>query len=239
MTAKHTPSFLLKHIDPQKIFADYKDGLYYRPITDKSKIKLSATSIILAPVYSKSNHDAIFSMKTKTNDTLIFATTNHENFTVFNTEIDKNKDGGRCDFCKIDFEHSAIGYPIAYEEKEILMDKENQEAVYKIFYIFWTEGCMCSFECCMGYLIKNTDRSVCNRDPVIKDSIELLTNLYRLTHPNGKKLRPSQDHRLLGINGGSLTEKEWVDCKHIYSKTSRVVTIPCKTAYLMESYYDK
>ena len=235
MIPKQIPTFLLKKINPSEILKKYQDGHYFRPIPQKRKFSLSTNCMTLAPVYSRDENDPIFALKTKNNNTAIFATSNSKNYEVLHTDKENIKDGGRCDYCKVDFNHEAIGYPITYEEKQLLMGLENEIPRYKIFYIFWTEGCNCSFECCLAHLLSKTNVSVCTQDALTADSCELLHLLYRLTYPYSKKLVPAQDFRLLKSNGGPLSEKEWKDNKHQYIRTTRVVTLPCKVTYLMKS----
>ena len=150
MTTRINPTFLLKGLDPEKLKADYKAGFFSRPVNIKSHIRMSNVSAILAPVYGTSNYDPIFSVKDRNNCSVVIATTGHQSFNIFNKTGGQLKQGGRCDFCKVDFTETAVGYPISYQETPVLLNDEG-ESRYRIYYNFWTEGEFCSFECDLRY----------------------------------------------------------------------------------------
>jgi hypothetical protein len=235
MSTRIVPTFLLKGLDVQKVFADYNSGSYSQPRGAKAKITLAQNSTVLAPTYGNSNHDPIFSLKDRNNCNVVVATSGHENFKVFTTTGGDLVKGGRCDHCKKDFEHTAVGYPLGYQERTVLTSPDDSldSGVYRVLYVFWVTGTFCTFECALGYVNVYTERS---KTPMLKDSAGMLRLLYRLTYPDAGPLRPAQDPALLIVNRGSMTQEEWENPRHIYNRTDRVLMIPAKVEYLRQNF---
>lgn len=229
MSIKINPTFFLKGLDPQKLLSDYQSGVFARQPIIKSKIKIKENSIVLTPTYSTSNYSPLFSIKDKNNCSVIIATTNQKDFEIFTKTGGNLPIGGRCEYCREDFTHVSIGYPIAYQETLALCNDH-----YRVLYTFWVEGKFCTFECALGYVQLMLSKPSNYRDITIYDSERLLKLLYKLIHPT-ETLRPAQDPRLLKINGGPLTREEWQTKKHIYIRTDRVLIIPVKVEYLQQS----
>lgn len=234
MATKITPTFLLKGIDINKILAEYQAGVFTRPVKTKSKIKIAQNTVILAPKYGTSNTAPIFCLKDKHNCSVIYATTGHQDFEVFTTTGGKLPEGGRCNHCGRDFPHTAVGYPVGYQELTILTG-EGPDARYRVVYIFWVEGRFHSFECALGYICLMVARPADSRDTTLRDSERLLKLLYKLTYPDAGVLRAAQDPRLLIVNGGSLTDEEWEDSRHIFVRTDRILMIPAKVEYFRQN----
>lgn len=142
--------------------------------------------------------------------------------------------GGRCDFCKKDYPHTTMGYPVGYQELTVLTndDPNPRNAHYRILYAFWVEGEFCSFECTLGYIKIILSRPSDYRDTTIRDSEKLLKILYKLMYPTAQPLRPAQDLRLRG----SLTDEEWKDPRHVYVRTDRILMIPAKVEYVQQNF---
>lgn len=229
------PTFLLKGLDVQKVLADYNAGRFSQPRTPKAKITLAGVSTVLAPTYGTSNHDPIFCMKDRNNCNVVVATSGHEDFKVFTTTGGELPTGGRCDHCKQDFEHTAVGYPVGYQEKMVLTSADDSldSGVYRILYVFWVTESFCSFECALGYVNVYTERA---KTPMLKDSSGMLRMLYHLTYPEAGPLRPAQAPNLLLSNRGSMTKDEWENPRHIYTRTDRVLMIPAKVEYLRQNF---
>ena len=238
MATRVTPTILLKGIDPNKLFQDYQAGVFSRSIQHKSKIKIAHNAIILAQSYGTSNREPIFCRKDRNNCSVIFATTGHEDFEVFTRTGGQLPVGGRCDYCKEDFTHTAVGYPIGYQELTLLTnDSTNpKEAHYRTLYVFWVEGRHCDFECVLGKIRKFMNQPAVNRDTTLRDSERMLKFLYKLSYPTAGPLRPAQDPELLISNNGSLSREEWKDQRHIYIRTDRVLMIPAKVEYIQQNF---
>lgn len=238
MATRHIPTFILKGVDPNKVLADYQSGVFTRPIKSKSRFAINVKNPILAPTYGNTNSDPIYSFKDRNNCSVVFATTGHENYKVYTSTGGELPIGGRCDYCKQDFDHVAIGYPISEQEQTILTtdSTEHNKASYRVFYIFWTEGEFCDFECALGYIRHILSRPAEYRDTTLRDCERMLKKLYYLTHPNAKPLRPASDPRLLRSNRGSLTKEEWKNESHIYIRTDRVLMIPAKVEYIQQNF---
>jgi hypothetical protein len=237
MATKVTPTFLLKGIDPNEVLEKYKNGFFNRPIPKKTPIKIAQNATILAPVYGLDNNSPVFSIKDRNNNCIIVATSNHENFDVFTKNGGSLPVGGRCDHCKEDFNHTVIGYPVAYEEKSILEYWENNTTRCRVVYVFWVEGCHCSFECALGYLRMFANRPANYRDNSMSECERYLKFLYKLSHPTAGTLRPAQDPRILSThNKGSLSRQAWSDNRHIYVRSDRVLMIPAKVEYVRNNF---
>lgn len=231
-STRFIPTFLLKGVDPNKLLADYQAGVFSRPITPKAPITISQNTTVLARSYGATNQSPIFSIKDRNNNSVVFATTNHTGYELFTKNGGELPVGGRCDFCKEDFTNVSMGYPLAYQERDILTRDEQNIGHYRIFYTFWIEPGCCSFECSLAELRKMTARPADDRDVTYRDAEIWLKYLFRLTYPNAGLLLPAQDPKLLKSNGGSLTKEEWKDNRHVYTRTDRVLLIPVKVEYI-------
>jgi hypothetical protein len=241
MATKIIPTFLLKGLDHRQVVADYKAGVFNRPVGPKSKITIASTGAILAPTYSSSNTAPVFCVKDKNNGSVVIATTGHRDFEIFTTNNGSLPVGGRCEYCKYDFETDAVGYPIGHQETLVLTNDtpDPHAGVYRTIYSFWVEGQFCSFECALGYVRNILSRPSEYRDTTIRDSERLLKLLYKLTYPEASILRPAQDPRLLQFNGGSLTREAWQHEQHVYVRTDRVLMIPAKVEYIQHFFINQ
>jgi hypothetical protein len=236
MTTRVSPAFLLKGLDPIKLLSDYQAGFFSRQITNKSTIKISQNKTILAPTYGNTNHSPVFCVKDRNNCSILIATTGHENYEVFTSTGGGLPLGGRCDFCKEDFDHTAMGYPLGYQEITALTTDDSGNHRYRILYTFWVEGEFCSFECALGWIQSILSRPADFRDTTLRDSGSMLLFLHKLMYPNSGPLRPSQDPKLLRSRKGSLTKEEWKDYHHVYIRTDRVLMIPAKVEYVQQNF---
>ena len=235
MSTRINPTFLLKGLDQNKLVADYQAGFFSRPVTNKTKIKISQQTEILAPTYGVTNYSPIFCVKDKNNCNIIVATTGHSDFEVFTRTGGSLPMGGRCDHCKDDFNHLSVGYPVGYQEQTVLTNDATQ-ALYRIIYVFWVDGEFCSFECALGFVKLMLAHPSDYRDTTIRDSERMLKLLYKLTYPTAGILRPAQHPRLLISNKGSLTREEWSDQRHVYIRTDRILMIPAKVEYVQQNF---
>lgn len=227
MASHVTPTFLLKGLDFKKLVTDYQSGFFFRVPLRKEGIKLTKTSSALSQTYGNSNLDSIFQVKDKYNTNVVIATTAHTDFEVFNKNGGKLSQGGRCDHCKQDIQGTPVGYPVKHEEVSALVPDGSGEARYRFWYVFWTEGRYCDFQCCLAGVKK---------DQTLHEHERLLKLLYRLSHPKGGVLVPAQDARLLLCNGGSLTTEQWKDVKHDYVSTDCLVTLPVKREFIRQDF---
>ncbi len=238
MATRVMPTFLLKGVDPAKLLSDYHAGVFSRPIPVKAPIRVAHNSSVLAPTYGTSNQDPIFTIKDRNNNSVVIATSNHAPFETFTSSGGTLPKGGRCEFCRDDFEHTIIGYPLAYEEETILTPsmEDPTQSVYRVIYIFWVEGRFCSFECCLAYVRNTMMRPADHRDTMIRDSERMLKLLHKLSYPASGSLRTAQDPRLLKCNGGPLSREEWLDQRHTFVRTDRVLMIPAKAEYIQQNF---
>lgn len=236
MAVRVAPTFLLKGVDPKEVLKSYYEGKYTRQPNIKSKITIANNTAIIAPIYGNDSSSPIYCIKDRHNSTVIIATSNHANYELHNKTGDQLPIGGRCKSCMEDFDHITLGYPLAYRETSLLTNVEGSEPVYRTIYSFWLEGTFCSFECVASYIIKVLSQPADNRDTTMRDSYRMLTLLFTLMHPNAGPLRPAQDSILHVREGGSLTDEQWKDKRHIYVRTNRIHIAPLKTEYIQQQF---
>lgn len=236
MSVQNKHTFLLKGIDPNKLLNDYKNGNISIVLENVKKFPLAQNNKLIATVYGTSDSDPIFGIKDKNNNSVIIATTGHDNYELFMADNGEHPlIGGRCDFCKRDFDHQNLGYPVGHEEYTLLINHDVPH--YKIHYIFWMYGETCSLECSLAKIRENQCRHSEYKENLTKNSEYMLHKLFKLMYPNSGTLRPAQDPKLLKINKGSLTEEEWEDPKFLYKKTDRILMLPIKMEYLQKTIY--
>lgn len=221
--AKYVPTFVLKGVTLEEIVKKYRSGYFSRSVEEanlgKQKIKLARKMELLAPIYGSSNDDAMFTIRDKNNRASIFVTTNNKGYECFKLGVGTLPRGGRCKNCLSDFTEEIIGYPIHYEEKLILVGDK-----YKIYHYFWVVGCFCTFECALNYIVERH----------LTEFEQFLRFLYRLVYPNSGQLIKANDGELLDINHGPLTREQWLDKKHVYIRTKKIVMLPSKEEYIRQ-----
>jgi hypothetical protein len=205
------PKFLLKNINVRDLQKKYKSGYFNRPIPIKKNIpwvKLQPNVIVNNTVTPFVNYKSI----QLSGEKYVELYKNHQ------------MNGGRCDYCKCDFTSEIIGYPIAYEEQQKLLD----DNTYKIIHLFWIEGCFHSYECCYAYII-NYD-GVFNKYNLEFDVKVMFKYMYSLLFDKNE-LKPAKDPKLLIVNGGSMTLNEWEDQNVHYVRSNEVIKIPAQVVY--------
>ena len=96
---------------------------------------------------------------------------------------------------------------------------------------FYTEGGCCTFECGLAYLEDEETRRPMGRDALYSSAIPLINRAFSLVYPHDK-LSSSADWRLLCINGGPLTEKQFFHGTHRFQRTPNVIFYPSRIEYL-------
>lgn len=206
-------SFLLKGLNITDIHKQYKQGYFNRPIPIKQPLK-----------FIKKNK--IESKEIKQNDTTFYKSIqlSGQKYVELYTQH-KPLCGGRCDFCKCDFTTDIIGYPIHYEEQQVLTDQN----VYHIKHLFWVEGCFHSYECCLAYINKFNHFFYQNYQEF---NVKVMFKyMYSLLIGDFNKLKPAHDSKLLCHEGGSMTLNEWSDVSVQYERTNDVIRIPAQVIY--------
>lgn len=233
MSVQNKHNFLLKGIDPNELFNDYKSGKFLDNFEEIKKFPLAQNNKLIQAVYGNSDTDPIFSIKDRNNNSVVIATSGHENYELFS---DNNGEcpniGGRCDFCKRDFDTQNIGYPVAHEEYTLLVN--DTKPYYKIHYVFWMHGETCSLECSLSEIRKNQFRHTEYKENSTRNSEYMIHKLFKLMYQNSGTLRPAQEPKLLKTNKGSLTKEEWENPKFLYKQTDRILLLPIKMEYLQK-----
>ncbi len=200
------PTFLLKNIVPNDVYSKYKKGYFNRPIPAKSKIKIIKPQI----QNSTMNENQVKSVEVS----------GKEFVEIFTRNGYKPLMGGRCTYCKRDFETEQIGYPIAYETKHF------DEPVH----VFWVEDCFDSYQCCLGYLSLVNHGNI--KDSLMVDAEIMLKFMYQLSFKNALPLIKAKDPKLLISNGGSMSYEDWSNPNINYIRTNAVIKIPAQVLYV-------
>ncbi len=218
------PTFLLRGLDPSRIMDQYINGSFPRVQMPTEKINISLISPVVSPSISSNPEDEIYMFRTKGNSFQTVATTNHQRYYLFTKEGREILKGGVCDWCRVSFDHIALGIPVR-------LDVHRDEHGREIF-VYYLDGCMCSCECALAELKRNFSLNYRYRNALYMDSEQLLRHLYSVMYPDAGPLREAPHYRLLKQNEGSLTLKEYHDKKHIYVPTPNLLLAPVKQQYL-------
>jgi len=204
------PTFLLKNINPTIVYNKYKSGVFNRQIINKTLIELVKPQLKTTTL----NQDVEINTKV--------ITSGEKNVEFFTKNGHKMPIGGRCQNCLCDFKSEQIGYPLAYECKYLINDKDE----YKPVHVFWVEGCFDTYQCCLRYIRKINNGVI--KDNLMIDSVIMLKFMYHLIY-NTDDILEENDPLLLTTNGGSLTEEDFKKNKYVRSNT--VIKIPAQVVY--------
>lgn len=228
------PTIFLKSVNYKKLLQNYKSGNFLPFEKEKIQNVIKSESLLKKEL-GKDNVSGVFSVKEKSGNEIVIATSSHQNFVEFIKNGNLVK-GGTCQSCIQSFDTVQIGYPVKCQEEQFLIT-ENDKSYYKIIYTFWVEGCFCSYECCFYFVRYNISKSYDFRDTILRDSERMLRQLYVLTFGPNSILQISNDPKLLITNNGSLTKEEWSKNNHSYIRSDRIVIIPAKVEYFRQNLY--
>lgn len=103
----------------------------------------------------------------------------------------------KCWWCRNNFNTSPIGIPISHYIKKDNNDND--------IHVFEVEGNFCSFSCCKAYLLQELP------NVYYKNSISLLSYLYKLYFNKTIDIEPSPSWKLLKEYGGVINITEYRD----------------------------
>ena len=204
-------TFLLRGIDKDDMAKKYNEG-YFKNVTKKQVNKL----VTIGDDITYDNTKPIY-YDSKSFDKCIIVSSNYEMFDNFEENSLPIK--GKCHWCLIPITVPPIGIPVKCVK-------------YKDKYVFFVDGCYCSFPCCYSGVKSLTQFTYRNDKPLYKNSEQLLLFMFELNYP-GKKLKEAPDWKLLIENGGSLTRDKFFDFDCLYHKIPNYL-IPIKTRYIIQ-----
>ena len=201
-------TFSLKNVDISKI--DNKYGISIAQNLQSIETPKNATSIDNLQISAKHNNYIPFIDKSK------------KHYVSMIDSISKQKLQCSCCFwCRHSFEHVPIGCPIRYVNsyavqhhvseitkekysivhkmpKNVLLNNSNTSQVTNDYYE--TDGCFCSFNCCMAFIQDNTHNSL------YVNSKYLLMKMYAEIFSQTKlsKIQPAPSWKLLKVYGGFM-----------------------------------
>jgi hypothetical protein len=203
------PSFLIKNINYNDIHKKHERGYFNRPIPEKALLKVSKLNA-----------------KVNTNVAYENFKTVHLSGSEYAKIYSNNKHlkhGGICDYCKRTFTSEIKGYPVSYEQHQMIED-----GVYRLYHFFWIDGCFDTDECCLAYC--ETVFNNFSKYNMELDSTILLKYMYNLMYQ--RTLIAAKAARLLDINGGSMTYEEWSNAQVDYVRVHNVIKIPAQIPYI-------
>lgn len=235
------PTCLLRGVNYIAIAKLHSEG-YYSKITDPpdEKVKLAESIPIIAPVYGKSDEERIMSFRNNNNQVIICPFSGHQKYAMYSLH---SKDGvppskGRCYWCLQDYDYTndpdkeAAGIPIMQDTKTVSIPDQKTDAcrIVKVL-CFWAEDFCCDYSCAYAYCDRWLKVPIYYADPILTDSESMLLTIFGLLYPN-QVLIKAKDFRLLDLNGGSLTMKEWKNPSFTYKRTLNIIQLPLKVKYL-------
>lgn len=215
------PSFTLRAIDPLQILQQYLDGEFAEVTNIPSKVTTVKGTSILTQGYGADVNSEVYVVRDKNNNQQTIITTNHEAYSAM-------KDGNlyqpkRCCWCRKKFtpNEAPVGIPTYF-----LKDEKGKT-------IFYCDRLECNtYECALAVL-RNGQQVRQRKDPLYMDSEQLLKLQCKMDtgHDN---LQEALDWRLYHKNGGHLSDEEYFRGTHKYRRTSNIVSLPIKVAYIQQ-----
>lgn len=212
-------SFLLRGINTKDIMENYHKGKYKNLKLPDSKIEISESFKKSERQVGESYDSEFYNFNDKIGTNRLIVTTNHPQFNWYKN--DGTPPFTKCLWCRNEIKGKPIGIPVRLEKDE----KQNK-------IIYYVEDCFCSFECCLTQLRIFNNYKLEYKDPIYKNSEQMLYSMYSQMHPNEETIRIRPDWRLLNINGGPLSEKDYYSNKHKYVDIKSMVLIPAKRKYI-------
>lgn len=119
-----------------------------------------------------------------------------------------------CGWCRNGFETRPMGVPIKYTNG-----------------FYWMDGCFCSCNCCLAYLLEHEEKKKEKQDPLYRDSIGLLFQLSEKME-QGVKLMAANDWKILeGVGTGKMTIEQFRMNFMQFARTTNIKFIPCPVYY--------
>lgn len=214
-------SFLLRSINPNNIISEYFKGKYDNFETPKSSIKVIDGFEKSTRKIGRTPDHECYKFTDKIGSTRTIITTNHAMYIWFKNGQIGNPPHTKCGWCRNNVDDFPIGIPI-----ELTYNNENDELICHM------EDTFCSFECAITLLRRYNGYNRKFRDPHYKDSEQILHILFEKMYPNSSTIHERPDWRLLDINGGYLTEKEYYGNTHKYVDTKNLILLPVKRKFI-------
>lgn len=115
-----------------------------------------------------------------------------------------------CFWCRNPFDTSPIGCPVNYKADKNTKSFDTYTTTYSISQeipnkkgVYITDGCFCSFNCCLAFIHDNKHNSMYNMSEI------LLSKMYRDIMGELPDIIPAHNWRMLQEYGGSLTISEF------------------------------
>lgn len=219
---------ILLHSKYNAIVSAYNKGYF----TKNHKVCKIPKRIVSDDIIEEIDTDnGIYSEISNLRSTDIYATAGHVYYTYFHKHGVMPK-GGRCDWCKRDFDTTVLGYPRKYEKKIITI-----EDVRKLVNIFWIEGTFCSFPCILSFINRFHDCSNLFDSCSSAQCKIQLSHMFSLSYPNENlsDIKEKPDPSLLIENGGSLTYEQWLSEKYVFVPNNKVIFAPIEKRFLIKN----
>jgi hypothetical protein len=217
-----TNTFHLRGVDPDKILAKYLAG-------DYAEMSIPGQKVVMAKNITRTNHDVgnsteseFYRFEDKSWCTKTILTLDHDQYKSCQTAKIGKLDQYTCSYCRrIRQNERPLCIPVKMD-----YDRLNDK------YIFYGVGRYCTFRCMYTMCKLNSSITRIYRDPMYKDSIQMVQILYRLMNPDGEPLKSLPDWELHVCSGGPLTDDEFFSTSCQYVKLPNVIMLPAKRQYI-------
>ncbi len=207
-----TPTLCLKGVDPEVVKAAYLARKYVTAALPETKLVVKATFVPTTP----GNH-------------LVFRDRNNRVHTVHLTNDSNVRASSlykpRCFWCMRDIARNPM--PVVYGMARTWSKEQDDDA-----FSFMGEGAVCSFECNLAYLRHfgyGLGAQARASNQLTGESA--LHTLFELVYP-GEQLHEAPNFRLLVTNGGTMSEDEFENCKHVYEASPVFTYTPVHQQYM-------
>lgn len=210
-------------IDYNKIYYDYAQGYFNRPIPHHSKLIVNHKSLTIRNNFDNDYNKERFVIPQIGH--YIMVTSNHIDYTAFNAETNNSENPDfkyRCLYCSRDVKNKSVGIPY--------VSKYQRQRIGRNFYsytLFYYHGHFCNYNCVWTYIINH------NRcDPDSNTAISNLLWLTRTLYPN-KNLKILPNPTFLSIHGGAMTDEEFDHEELVHRDHPAVIFAPLKMTSLI------
>jgi len=215
------PTFILKHLDLEKIKENYFKGIYKDLVPPDAKIKnreINKIFISKLPINEFEGHSYKFT--NKMGQDVIIRTTNHKSLISY-IEGKEYISEVPCFWCMAKFDWKPVGLVERYAKH--IDEREN------ISHIFWTSISFCSFNCYIRFLSEEFKK---NKNTKYENNhIQLMKLLFNLMYPGQDLPEPSPDKEILDTNGGFLSYENYIKNGYKYTSIPKIICIPAKIQY--------
>jgi hypothetical protein len=210
-------------IDYNKVYYDYTQGHFNRPIPHHCKLIVNHKSLTIRNNLTLDQNRERFNIPQTGH--CIMITSNHIDYTAFydnNNVTDIENFKYRCLYCSRDIKNKSVGIPYVSKHQR----KRHGRNFYS-YTLFYYHGHFCNYNCVWTYLITHN-----KCDPDTHTAISNLLWLTRIIYPH-KNLKILPNPAFLNIHGGAMNDEEFDHDALIYREHPAIIFAPLKMTSLI------